>query len=223
MKRCVLLAVTLASLTLVVQASDVEITSEPHHHLVLQNRYVRVFKVEVPPQQSTLMHRHKYDYAYVTIGDVELSNEVEGKPAATLKLRDGETRFSPGNFAHAIRVLSGTPFRNVTIEFLPNASPHKNWGEDRGLQVLEGGSKEILFDNNGVHASDVQLNPGGTLPKDTHFNKQLIVAVTVVELRARGGPSGKIHLQPGDIQWLNTPPTLVNIGSQPARFISFGF
>src|SRR6266496_586448 len=46
--------------------SEVEITAEPHHRLALENQYVRVFKVDVPPHESTLMHRHRHDYIFVT-------------------------------------------------------------------------------------------------------------------------------------------------------------
>jgi quercetin dioxygenase-like cupin family protein len=59
---------------------EVQITSEPSHHLVLENEYLRVFKVEVAPHASTLMHRHRHDYVFVTLGDAHVSNEVEGKP-----------------------------------------------------------------------------------------------------------------------------------------------
>ena len=96
-------------------ATEVEITSEPSHHLALENEYVRVFKVEVAPHTATLMHRHRHDYIYVTFGDAHISNEVEGKSPVDVKLSDGETRFTAGNFAHIARDLSDQPFRNVTI------------------------------------------------------------------------------------------------------------
>ena len=109
-------AVLLLAVTLFAQSgSEVEITAEPHHHLALENQYVRVFKVDVPPHDATLMHRHRHDYVFVTLGASQVSNEVEGKPAAMLKLQDGEARFTPGNFAHIARNLASTPFRNVTI------------------------------------------------------------------------------------------------------------
>jgi hypothetical protein len=77
---------------------------------------MRVFKVEVAPHASTLMHRHRHDYLFVALGDAHVSNEVEGKPPVDLKLSDGETRFVAGNFAHVAKNLSDQPFRNATIE-----------------------------------------------------------------------------------------------------------
>jgi quercetin dioxygenase-like cupin family protein len=89
---------------------EVQITSEPSHHLVLENEYIRVFKVEVAPHASTLMHRHRHDYVFVTLGDAHVSNESEGKPSVDLKLSDGETRFVAGNFAHVAKISRTSPF-----------------------------------------------------------------------------------------------------------------
>jgi hypothetical protein len=210
-------------------AKEVPITAEPHHHQVLENKYVRVFKVEVPSQQATLMHRHQYDYAYVTIGATELLNQIEGKPAANLKLQDGETRFSPGPFAHLVRDLAPTPFRNVTIEFLRSHrgdhSSSGKWGADRGLQILNGGTQEILFVKDDVRASDVQLNPQGTMPRADSAVAELIVAVR--EGRLQTGPddkhSGEFHLSAGDMRWLQPARPLVNTGRESAHFICFEF
>jgi hypothetical protein len=55
---------------------EVQITSEPSHHLVLE-KYMRVVKVEAAPRASTLMHRHRHGYVSATLGDAHASNEVE--------------------------------------------------------------------------------------------------------------------------------------------------
>lgn len=207
--------------------SAVEIASEPHHHLVLQNQYVRVFKVEVPPRQSTMMHWHGHDYAYVTIGDAEFSNELMGKQPVTVKLQNGETRFSPGNFAHVARDLASTPFRNVTIELLRDQKarqPSAKWDEQRGLQVLEGGTADILFVKDGVRVTDFQLQPGATVPKNRLSTPYLLVAVTDIELRAPHKAT-LADLKSGDIKWFaaGLKTGLANAAKQPARFITLEF
>src|SRR5689334_18105551 len=211
-------AVLLLAVTLFAQSgSEVEITAEPHHHLALENQYVRLFKVDVPPHETTLMHRHRHDYVFVTLGASEVSNEVEGKPAATLKLQDGEARFTPGNFAHIARNLASTPFRNVTIEFLQDktAAPAK-WDQERGLNVLTGGTQEILFVKDGVRVSEVELQPGGVMPKHHHPGPHLVVAVTDLDLRSdvEGKPASRAELKSGDIKWIagGYTHTLTNVG-----------
>ena len=96
----------------------VPITSEPDHHLVISNDYVRVFQVEVPPKAETLYHQHDYDYLYVAIGDADVASTRLHEKPVLVKLKDGEVEFSKGPFAHKATNNSERPFRNVTIELL---------------------------------------------------------------------------------------------------------
>jgi len=122
MKRLTFLCLFSISLAAQAVAPEVEITAEPHHHLTLENKSVRVFDVEIPPHADTLMHWHRHDYFQVTLGASEVVNAVKDKPPVTVKLQDGETRFSPATFAHIARNLADQPFRNVTIEILEDES-----------------------------------------------------------------------------------------------------
>jgi hypothetical protein len=103
----------------------VPIPKEPHHHLVLENEYVRVFRVTVPAHEATLLHQHDVPYVYVSLGPADVINAVQGKPEAHLVLADGQVGYSPGHFAHIARVDSDIPFNNVTIELLKSqGEPH---------------------------------------------------------------------------------------------------
>jgi len=108
----------LATAALAQHQQSVEITSEPSHHQVFQNEYVRVFDVTVAPHATTLVHRHNYDYLFVTLGDSDVVSVRPGEKPVALKLKDGEVRFTPGNFAHAAINQSDLPFHNITIELL---------------------------------------------------------------------------------------------------------
>jgi len=214
-------------------ASEVEITSEPNHHLALENHYVRVFKVEVAPHASTLMYRHRYDYIVVNLGPSLVVSEVAGKPAVTLKLQDGETRFVPGEFAQVAKNLSDQPFRNITIEILqdkksraPTSSKVKaKWDEDRGLHILNGGTEDILFVKDGVRTSEFQLNPAGVVPKHRDTGPCLIVAVTDLNLRSEVKTDGEIQVKAGDVTWIKggLNRSLTNAGPKNAKFITLEF
>jgi quercetin dioxygenase-like cupin family protein len=225
-------ALLLSATLLLAQApGEVEITAEPSHHRVLENAYVRVFKVEVAPRGQTLMHRHRYDYIFVTLGATRVENQVASKPPATLTLQDGETRFTPGDFAHVARNLSDSPFRNVTIELLQDEearkSPPPKWDEDRGLHVLNGGTQEILFVKDGVRVSDIELNPGGSIPQHHHAGPHLVVAVSDLDLRSdvQGKGVAKAALKSGDVAWVKGgfTHTLTNAGQKQAKFITLEF
>ena len=211
--------------------SEVEITAEPSHHLALENKYVRVFKVEVAPHAATLMHRHRHDYIYVTLGAAHVENDVAGKAPVTITLQDGETRFLPGGFAHIAKNLSDQPFRNITIELMPDdtSRPKREikWDEERGLRILDGATQDILFVKDGVRASELQMNPGGVIPKHHHPGPHLVVAVTDLHLRSavEGKGATSVQLQAGEIAWVKggTTHTVTNAGRQNARFVILEF
>jgi len=94
------------------------ITSEPHHHLVLTTDRVRVFDVHVAPHTVTLMHRHDYDYLFITLGAATVTSARWGDGTSRLVLKDGEVRFSKGAFSHTASDDGDQPFHNVTIELL---------------------------------------------------------------------------------------------------------
>jgi quercetin dioxygenase-like cupin family protein len=229
MKRYALL---LAATLLAAQAAapEVEITAEPHHHLTLENKSVRVFNVEVAPHSETLMHWHRHDYIYVTLGDTEVVNAVKDKAPVTVKLQDGETRFSAATFAHVARNSTDQPFRNVTIEILEddslrNSSAH--WDEDRGLHVLSGGTQQILFVKDGIRVSEFELQPGGVVPMHHHTGPHLLVAVSDLDIRSDVEGQGPMpgHFKSGDSKWLpgGYSHTITNTGSKPAKFVTLEF
>src|ERR1700681_2911100 len=175
MKRALLLFFLLIPFLAAQTATEVEITSEPSHHFFLENEFVRVFKVEVAPHASTLLHRHRHDYVFVTLGDAHVTNEVEGKPPVDLKFSDGETHFVPGNFAHVAKNLSDQPFRNVTIELLQDerlGQTPSHWREESGKKTFSGGRIEMLFMKDGVRVSEVTLEPGAIIPSHHHDGPQ---------------------------------------------------
>jgi quercetin dioxygenase-like cupin family protein len=229
--RWLLCALLLATLLRAQTTPEVEITNEAQHHLVLENEYVRVFKVEVAPHEATLMHRHHHDYVFVTLGASEIANEVEGKPAVQLKLQDGDTGFVPGEFAHVARNLAATPFRNLTIELLQDEkarkTPSPKWDEERGLHIFNGGTQDILFVKDGVRVSEVQLQPGGMIPSHHHNGPHLLVAVTDLDVRSDVEGMGPMpgHFKSGDAKWLPGGYThaLTNVGKQTAKFVTLEF
>ena len=56
---------------------------------------------QLRPRATTLVHKHNYDYLFVTLGDSDVVSVRPGEKPVALKLKDGEVRFTPGNFAHA--------------------------------------------------------------------------------------------------------------------------
>jgi quercetin dioxygenase-like cupin family protein len=217
-------------LTAFAAAPEVEITSEPSHHLALENEHVRVFQVEVAPNTSTLLHRHRHDYFFVSLGDSHVVNEVVDKQPVDLKLADGETRFAPGNFAHVARNLSDRPFRNVTIELVEDdkmrtaPSPWPMEGGDKGSRGVQ---IKVLFIRDGARVTAVELQPGATVPSHHHDGPHLLVAVSDLDIRSDVDGMGPMpgKFKSGDVKWLpgGYTHTVTNLAKSAARFVTVEF
>jgi quercetin dioxygenase-like cupin family protein len=208
----------------------VEVTAEPSHHLALANEQVRAFQVEVAPHAATLMHHHGHDYLFVTLGESHVSNEVLGKEPVDLKLADGETRFTAGNFSHVARNLSDQPFRNVTVELMQDdklRDAPSPWQQEDGDKEFPGGRIKVLFLKDGARVSAVELDPGAAVPRHHHDKPHLVVAVSDLELRSdiEGKGPSTLKAKPGDVKWVpgGYTHTLTNTGKDRARLVTVEF
>ncbi len=222
----------LATATLAQQQQPVEITSEPSHHLVLQNEYVRVFDVTVAPKTSTLVHRHNHDYLFVTLGDSDVVSARVGEKPISLILKDGEVRYAPGNFAHAAINNRDQPFHNTTIELLKPSTKVANCTELCTTLHCGNGNKancsKVVYNISSDQwlASLVTLPPSSQLARDMHGNPHLVIAVSDLDLTSQAGAaSNNIQRQSGGLLWMPAGPayTLVNKSQKPAKFVTLEF
>ena len=228
--------VFLASAALAQQQQSVEITSEPSHHLVFQNEYVRVFDVTVAPKATTLVHRHNHDYLFVTLGDSDVVSARPGEKPVALLLKDGEVRFTPGNFAHAAINNSDRPFHNITIELLKPSANVKTCTEKCDSGGCAGATlnspvagcpstvRRISADQWTV--SLVTLPPSARIEKHTHTMPHLVVAVSDLDLTSQTeSASNNFKRAPGGLAWVpaGVTHTLSNNSSKPAQLVTLEF
>ncbi len=207
---------------------------EPHHHLKIENSYVRAYYVEVPPHGETQLHQHDNGYLFVTLGDSDVTNAVLGKPEVHLQLKDGEVRFTRGGFAHVARNNSDAPFRNVTIEFLrPQSDVHNrcekvidgpvdtcSWAAHNRIALLR------AFCTKDVNVLSGLLKQRGRFLLDyTQGKDALVVAMDQSTLRVSRDEAffnPPINLGSGDVTWIpatNARTLFKNGGRNDARFL----
>jgi len=227
--------VLLATAALAQQQQSVEITSDPSHHQVLQNEYVRVFDVTVAPKATTLVHRHGHDYLFVTLGDSDITNARVGEKPVSLKLKDGEVRFTPGNFAHAAINNSSKPFHNTTIELLNPSTNVKTCTEACEMPAPCASEKAACATIYPLISSDqwtailIKIPPGGRLENHARSAPHLFIPVSDLDLAVDlGDPSRTFRLKraSGQVNWIpgrGTAPTLVNDTANPQQFVVLEF
>jgi len=230
----------LATASMAQHQQSVEITSEPSHHLVFQNEYVRVFDVTVAPRATTLVHKHNHDYLFVTLGDSDVVSVRPGEKPVALKLKDGEVRFTPGNFAHAAVNQADRPFHNITIELLKPSTNVKtctgsceastclgsipgNTGDRSSLPACPTVTHLISADQWTV--SLVGLPPSAILNRPSS-GPTLIVAVSKLELgRQSDDAVGPFKRDSGGFDWITAGRRegMHNGTSEAAQFVTLEF
>jgi quercetin dioxygenase-like cupin family protein len=223
-----------------------DVPGEPHHHLKIENEYIRAYYVEVPPHEDTQLHQHDHDYLFVTLGATEVINAVLGKPEVKLALRDGEVRFTRGGFAHVARNLGDKPFRNVTIELLRPQGEPKNLcdqvvdgpvltctGEVKGLpansplRVLPklGIGPRRSFETDKIAVASYSLSLVGTYNEDFK-SPRLLVAEDGPQLHVEiAGESAK-SVSNGETVWLDAGKEwkiILPRQDKPTRFLMIRF
>jgi quercetin dioxygenase-like cupin family protein len=206
---------------------------EPHHHLEIENEYVRVYYVEVPPHEDTQLHQHDHDYIYVSLGPSDVINAILNKPEIHLQLKDGETHFTHGGFAHVARNLADTPFRNITIELLnPQVEARNVCGPvilDVGFAVCDPapGSWWAMteFETRELKLDHVVLSPNGKYDEKISNLGFLVVGLagSDIKISAKGIPPRKLH--EGGTEWFDAGSKVrfSNSGTKPTEFLKFTF
>jgi hypothetical protein len=156
------------------QAEAVPISQEHHHHLVLENPFIRAYEVEVGPHESTLLHRHDQDYVYVVFGNADITNAAEGKPEVKAHLADTTVNFARGPFAHVARNEGDITFRNITIQLLLPQGELKTYyptiaaaldaagkgSDDKNIRRLKGATEVAMLETNATRGLAVSVQPG---------------------------------------------------------------
>lgn len=213
--------------TLTAQQQSVEILSEPSHHLVLENAFVRVFDVTVAPKATTLVHRHHNDYLFVTLGDSDVVSARPGEKPVSLLLKDGEIRFTAGKFEHAAINQSDKPFHNITIELQNPATNVKSCNGDCQQPACATGKcptleRQITSDQwkmSLLRSADLVSMP------DSDLSNTLLVAVSNLEIQHDLDGAMPAKLAPGGLIWLPTNDVLAlkSATAGPARYVLLEF
>lgn len=237
MKMILCLALLLLAFAANAQApAAVPIPKEPHHHLVLENDYVRVFRVSVPGHDATLLHQHDVPYLYVSLGPADVINAVAGKPEAHLTMADGQVGYSPGHFAHIARTDAGSSFDNVTIELLQPQGEPRNICAQVASGAAEGdcpksfarpaiGVPRRLFETGATTVGLVKLDPTIESAGVTPQLGTLIVFLGEAEIRSHIRNVLTEKVAKGDVIWVlaGSSETVWNSSRKDLSYLQLGF
>ena len=237
-KNVWLAAMWLLPLPLFAQAPDViTMDQEPHHHLALHNDYVKVFKVEVSPGDSIVLHRHDQDTVAIAIGDQLVTVGIPGKPDVHQKNADAQVRLQRGGYMHSTHVDGDMPYHTIAVELMRSQTSFHNVcavvlpGQplncpETPAKASSAYTTQALLDSDETRVRLVSVLAGQNMTIGDLKDFQLIVALDPAALSPASGNGPDQTLHPGDFVWfVNGGPSRVfrNNGKGEARFIGFAF
>ena len=228
----VLILVAFAARAQAPAGNPVPTKDEPHHHLVLENSYVRVLHFELPAHEATLLHAHDLPYVSVALGPGDFINAVVGKPETHLTPADGQIGYSKGGFAHIVRTDAGTPFQNFTVELLKPQGTARNRcakivadlpveecaGAVAGANVPVLETDELKVESGTLAAQEKRAELASETPRVYLVLDKSELTITIPGL-------GDKTLHAGEAFWLpaGAAPALANPGTGVARFVVLSF
>jgi uncharacterized Zn-binding protein involved in type VI secretion len=216
----------LLPLPLVAQAPDViTMDQEPHHHLTLHNDYVKVFKVEVSPGDSIVLHRHDQDTIAIAVGEQLVTVGIPGKPDVHQKNADAQVRLQRGGYVHSTRVDGDTPYHTVAVELLHPQTKFHNVcaailpGEPLICPQPTAKHRSAFLNQPLLDSDETRVRLVRVLPHQSmnlaeysasQNAPQLIVALDAASISFSSSKEAEKTLRPGDFVWFDA-------GLRPAR------
>jgi uncharacterized Zn-binding protein involved in type VI secretion len=231
-------AMCLLPLPLVAQAPAViTMDKEPHHHIALRNNYVKVFKVEVSPGGSIVLHRHDQDTVAIAIGDQDVTVGIPGKPDVRQKNADAQVRLQRAGYVHSTRVEGDMPYHTVAVEFM---RPQTNFHNvcvavlpdqplncpDTHANASAQSASQALLESGETRVRLLRIASGQNMIFGTPKFAMLMVALDPASLSPTSDKGTDQTLKPGEFLWYaDGGPSQVfkNTGKSEVRFIDFIF
>lgn len=148
---------------------------EPHHHIRLENAYVRTLEVRMVPGEQTEYHLHAIPSVVVELSHAQTVSHEWGKAPDPLRTTEpGDTRYAPYDvhpITHQVSNRGSTVFDVFDIEILqPNRRPAA------GYPPAPPAPAQLVIDQKQVRAYRVVLDPGQTLNVPGSAAAHLVVA-----------------------------------------------
>jgi hypothetical protein len=138
--------------------SVISIADEPHHHLEIENDWVRAYAVQIEPQQYTLCHLHALPYLMYVAGDADIISTPRGSEGERQQFSPDHCELHPAGLEHTVENVNNAPFRNLIFEVLPEAEKLRRLGPGTGQ--VAGVRMTTLYSGDAICAQLIELQSG---------------------------------------------------------------
>ena len=176
-------------------SAQVQVSQEPRHHKVLDNEWVRILDVHIPPHDTSLMHKHSTPSVFLVLSNTKTGSQVLIEP--------GKPSFADGNIwfegfydkprVHRVWNEDTVEFHVVDMELLH--PPSANFDTSTNVPL-----SKLLFDAKPVRAYRLTMPAKGGFSFDG--GKYPMVVIGLSGPNATGVVNGKAFQKKGDFLFI---------------------
>jgi hypothetical protein len=195
--------------------SQVPVSQEPMHHNVLENAWVRVLDVHIPPGDTTQFHKHETPSIFIVLSPVKTGSQVIQEENSSTALR-GDSAISFESFSttpriHRVWNEDSTEFHVMDIEILSKGkaamrSPFSNVP-----------NSQLLIDAAPVRVYKLIMEGGKNLQMN---NKRPVLIVGLTDSTGNVSVNNKSFSRKGDLIFIEPGKSIqiLNQSGQPYSF-----
>jgi hypothetical protein len=202
----------------------ISIDKEHHHGLTFENERVRVFHLQLQPNEATEIHRHPSFYAYFSLQPVTIANEVGGHAPVITQLEPGELHTSKGGFNVAERNKSNEQADIFVV--IPLKLAGDGFAARPAIRMHDAAIGE-LYSGPTMRVYTLAISSSGQLEQHTEAYDSLVIALADSDIREVVAGNGPVDwkMKAGETRWIprGTTHSETNVGSIPAALIVFEF
>lgn len=198
-------------------AQDPAVTNPEFYSVKLENEYVRVLELVLPPGGKDVMHSHPKSFIYhITDGKLRVTNS-DGT-VRSVDLIAGKS-FWQDAVTHSIENIGDTTIKLVGFEIRKQVG--NGWHVEHDPATVAPDANKVIFENDSVRVVETITKPGGGGELHSHVSMAVYcVSPANLEITAEDGTSRVVDLPAGAAIW--SPPvthSVKNIGQNISHLL----
>lgn len=126
MNRKTKLLLTILCLHTALLTAQVQVSKEPRHKMVLENKYIKLLDVWIKPGDTSMLHIHSTPSLFLHFTSTDVCVQIKGKAWTKNKNKAGNasyTSFLNDTLVHRVSNCDTVPFHVTDIEILSSYKP----------------------------------------------------------------------------------------------------
>ena len=178
---------------------QVPVREEPRHKVALENEYIRLLDVRLPPGDTSLFHIHEIPSFFIPLSTTAIGSQVQGQEPKESRFAADSTwynGFENGPLVHRVWNSDTSLLHVIDLELL---SPKNSVLPD----VLALASFKIAFENNKLRVYKFKLSLNQRISIPALRTPALFISVTGPAMMITEPVKNLTYtVQPGGFQWL---------------------